>query len=168
MYVLICVCIPVLDFAVSLSSGTADTPSTTTTQPPKKTTTLHPPLQLPGVLAVFGGISLGHYGNVLLSLQAGQSLSTPSSILSLHGVSLVLSVSPTQRGVGGCWGSQSEQITSPLMGRQYKSVSNGRRAFWSALVTNMKTVFTSIQAHSSLRLQHGGQLQLQRRFPQKR
>lgn len=54
----------VLDFAVSLSLGTAESP------PPKK---LHPPLLLSGAPAVFGDIKgtqrVCVCGNVLLSLQ---------------------------------------------------------------------------------------------------
>lgn len=42
-----------------------------------------------------------------------------------------LALSPTLIGVGGCWGggSQSEIITSPLMGRPYAAVSDEWRRF---------------------------------------
>lgn len=48
-----------------------------------------------------------------------QSLFTPMSILSLHGVCVC--VPPRDRS-RGCWGSQSEQITSPLMGTGQSSI----------------------------------------------
>lgn len=47
------VCVPALDIAVSLSPGTAETLPPPTPKP--HLLTLHP-LQLPGVLAVFGSV----------------------------------------------------------------------------------------------------------------
>lgn len=37
---------------------------------------------------------------------------------------------------GACWGLQSEQITSPLVSRQYKAVLNGRQVFQWTLAVN--------------------------------
>lgn len=85
----------------------------------------HPPLSLSGVHAFLGGKSVGHrglmcvcvYGKVLLLLQA-VFVHTHVHFISTWGVC----PHPPRDRSRGCWGSQSEQITSPLMGTGQSSI----------------------------------------------
>ena len=100
VFICVCVYVCVLDFAVSLSPGTAETS-------PKKLT-LHPTLILPGVPAVFGDISVTQRAAVCVCVWERPAVTAGWPVFFHTLVYFVstwgLSLFPTQTGVRDVWG----------------------------------------------------------------